>query len=109
MVTDDMLTTLQTRSAQRRKDSEDFKKLAEKINKYCEQKARKSVPLAESEFFAARADFDAEKEEAAELEEPQQGAEPLEVVKRDYYFNEVLSVTKDYLAELRRSNIAQTN
>ena len=84
-------------SEQRRRDSEDFQKVLKNIGRYKEQKARKYVTLNEEKFLKERAELNAEKEEKKTLEkinEPEQ-----EPIKRDYYLDEALAITVDYLSQ----------
>jgi len=84
--------------------SEEFKKLLRRIDRYMEQKAKKRVTLKEQDFFAERAEFDAEKEDEKQLED--QAIASDEVVKRDYYMNEVLAIAADYARLLEQNRIA---
>ncbi len=91
-------------SQQRCKSSEDFLKVLKSIRRYEEQKARKFVTLNEEQFLKERAELDAEKEakEAIEkINEPEK-----EPIKRDYYLDEALAITVDYLncAQVAKSN-----
>jgi carboxyl-terminal processing protease len=99
-----VVTTLKELSLQRTERSEDFAKLRKNIQRYEEQKAKKEIPLNEKKFFARRAEFDAEKEEENTFEEQERGT--TEVFKRDYYGNEVLAITLDYLRLLGRDKVA---
>jgi len=96
-----MLEELRSRSAERRKDSKDFAKVLKNIERYNQQKQLKRVSLNEEKFMADRADLNAEKEEEKELEELNDPNRP--VVKRDYYFDESISITLDYLRLLSNS------
>jgi carboxyl-terminal processing protease len=82
-------------SEQRRANSEDFKKVLKNIERYKEQKARKHVTLNEQEFLKERAELNAEKEEQKKLEELNEPEMP--PIKRDYYLDEALAITADYL------------
>ncbi len=84
--------------------SEDFRKLLRRIDRYKEQKAKKRVTLNERDFFAERAELDAEKEDEKQLED--QAIPSEEVVKRDYYMNEVLAIAADYARLLEHNRIA---
>jgi carboxyl-terminal processing protease len=84
--------------------SQDFAKLLRRIERYKEQKAKKMVTLNEKEFFAERAELDAEKEDEKQLED--QAVASDEVVKRDYYMNEVLAIAVDYARLLEQNRIA---
>lgn len=94
-VNPDMVSTLRADSAKRRSASEDFAKLLRNIDRYVEQKTKKEVPLSEKVFQARREELDADQEEEKTFEQQANG--PKEVVKRDFYFNEVIAITLDYL------------
>ncbi len=88
MVDPELVKQLSERSAKRISESEDFQKLNKKIEHYVEQKERKSVPLNQEKFLAERAELNTEKEEEKQYEQLEDPNRP--VVKRDFYFNEVL-------------------
>jgi carboxyl-terminal processing protease len=82
-------------SEQRLASSKDFQEVLKNIQRYKDQKARKYVTLNEQQFLKERAELNAEKEEKKTLEnlnEPEQ-----QPIKRDYYMNEALDITVDYL------------
>lgn len=106
LVNPNLLQTLATASIARRESSEEFAKLQKNIERYKEQKSKKSVTLNETEFFAERAELDAAKEEEKLFEEQSQAND--EVVKRDFYFNEVLKIAEDYVRELAQNRVART-
>ncbi len=84
-------------SEQRRSDSQKFQKVLKNIERYKEQKARKYVTLNEKEFLEERAELNAEKEEKETIEkliDPDQAT-----IKRDYYLDEALAITVDYLKD----------
>src|SRR5262249_3333411 len=95
---------LKEQSSQRIDMSNDFAKLKKNIIRYEEQKAKKEVPLNDKKFTARREEFDAEKEEEKTFDEHAQGT--TEVFKRDFYGNEVLAITLDYLRELSKEKVA---
>jgi carboxyl-terminal processing protease len=101
------VTMLKELSTQRIERSADFAKLQKNIKRYEEQKAKKEVPLNEKKFVARREEFDAEKEEEKTFEEAERGT--TEVFKRDFYNNEVLAVTLDYLRLLGKDKVAKAN
>lgn len=107
MVSAEALAQMRAKSAERRAKSEEFDKLLKRIESYVRQKQRKRVPLNEEKFFAQRAELDADKVEEQEFENQQNSDE--EVIKRDYYFNEVLHVTVDYLDALGDHKVARVN
>jgi carboxyl-terminal processing protease len=82
-------------SAQRVAHSEKFQKAQRNIARYKEQKARKYVTLNQEKFLKERADLNADKEEEKAIQhhlEMNNGD-----IDRDYYLDEVLAVTADYL------------
>ncbi len=98
-VTDGMVAMLREASAKRVQANKDFEKLAGDIARYEKRKDEKTISLVESEFERqwneGRA---AEDEEEKKLEEMESQKKP--VVRRDYYFDETLNVTIDYLKAL---------
>lgn len=86
---------LKYQSVQRREASEDFQKVAKRIDLYLKQKGRKTVTLNEEKFMAEREALTAEKEEQKKLEELNNLSES--GIKRDYYLNEAIAITMDYL------------
>ena len=104
-VTDAIRGRLRGLSRERCQKSEDFKKVIKNIARYKEQKERKRVALNEKEFLAERAELNADKEEKKQIEEMNDPNRP--VIKRDYYFNEALAVTLDYLQMMQQ--VAKAN
>ncbi len=98
-VTTPVVKQLNDLSTKRRDDSDDFAKLDRRVEQYKKQKARKSVTLNEKKFFAERAELDADKEEEKEIKEQVSGERP--VFRRNYYNDEVLAITVDYLKLLK--------
>lgn len=86
---------LKYQSVQRREASEDFQKVVKRIDLYLKQKDRKTVTLNEEKFMAEREALTAEKEEQKKLEELNNLSET--GIKRDYYLNEAIAITMDYL------------
>lgn len=95
LVSDDLLTQLRERSKSRCASSDDFAKLSHRIKRYLEQKERKTITINEAKFLAERAEVNADKELEKAIEDETDPTRP--VVKRDYYFNEALAVTLDYV------------
>lgn len=104
MVSKDVIEELKKSSAQRCQQSADFGKLLKNIDRYVEQKAKKKITLNEAKYFAQRAELDAEKEEEKQFEEQTNGSK--EIVKKDYYFKEILAITLDYTQKLKDSKLA---
>jgi carboxyl-terminal processing protease len=81
-------------SAARCATSEKFQKVARNIAHYKQQKARKSVTLNEQKFLKERAELNADKEEEKAIEKLNDNPAGID---RDYYLDEVLNVTADYM------------
>ncbi len=98
-VTDAVVEWLRKRSAQRVATSEKFTELGGQIDRYKRRKEEKSISLLETEFARQWNEGKAaEDEEEKRLEETEFSKRP--VVKRDYYFDEAMEVTIDYLRSL---------
>lgn len=107
MVSQNMLNKLREQSAIRMGESEDFQDLMQDIERYREQKERMSVTLNEEKFFERRKNLDAEQQEEAQIEEQiNQEGSPIE---RDFYMDEVLTITVDYLMALATDDVARNN
>lgn len=98
--------TLKELATERMKQSDEFRKLQRDIERYVEQKTKKEVPLSEEKFMARRAELDADKEEEKTFEHQANGDGDTKVFKRDYYNNEVLNITLDYLKLLGKDKVA---
>ena len=108
MVTKPLLAQLQGFSATRRNESEDFQKAVARIERYLEQKDQPTVPLNEEKFMARIEKFEEEEKAEAEMD----AADDADVdtpVERDYYFEEVLDITVDYVQGLRGTRVARRN
>ena len=98
-VTDSMVKILRERSAERVAADEEFLELATDIARYEERKNEKTISLLESDFVREwNEGTAAEKEEEKRQEENAGPRRP--VVTRDFYFDEAMRVTTDYLAIL---------
>jgi carboxyl-terminal processing protease len=104
MVNKELIEKLKTTSSERRTKSDDFTKLNKNIERYVEQKAKKRIPLNAEKFFKQRAELDAEKEEEKQFEDAANNNK--EVVKRDFYFNEVMNITLDYAKAVNDNKLA---
>ena len=107
MVTVNMLNELRARSNSRRRESEDFRKLMKNIRRYREQKERMSITLNEEEFLMERKEWDSDKEEQKLFGDQMEEDRP--VFRRDFYTNEVIAVTLDYLQLLKQDALAATD
>ncbi len=94
MVDAPLLQELRKRSAERTGESKDFQKVVRDIDRFNKQKERKAISLNREKFIADKGELSAEKQEEKTLEELNDPNQP--VVKRDYYFDEVLDITTDY-------------
>jgi len=94
LVNEDILAALRTASRSRCDESEDFAKLRRAIERYKQQKARKSVPLNEQDFLNQLGQPD---DETAAPEVSTDVASASE----DFYFKEVIAITLDYLNTLK--------
>jgi carboxyl-terminal processing protease len=101
LVNGPLLDQLRSMSEDRRKGSKDWNKVLQNITRYNAQKKRKRVPLNEQKFMAERAELNSDKEEEKELDELNNPSGPVFKFKRDYYNDEVLNVTVDYVQMLK--------
>ena len=106
-VTEPILKSLRDLSAARLSGSEDFTELTGDIEKYCQQKDRKSVTLNEAEFLAERAELNADKEDEKVLMDHVNPDN--EGIERDYYLDEVIAITLDYVKMLAGTAVVATN
>jgi len=107
MTGSEVIVKLKRRSLARRRVNKDFEKLNRNIDRYLKQKAKNSVTLNEKKFFDQRKDLDADKEEEKAFE----GAsnEDAETIKRDFYLDEVIDITLDYMLELKSKGLAKAS
>jgi len=108
-VSQNVVGTLKDQTTQRLAKSAEFQKLQKDIERYLEQKAKKEVPLNEQKFMARRAELDADKEEEKTFEQQANGDGDDKVFKRNYYNNEILNITLDYLRLLGKDKVAKAN
>lgn len=94
-VNDDMLKSLRDRSIGRIKANQDFSKVEKDIAQYQKRKSEKTISLVEAEFARQWNEGKAADDEEKKLEETADPKRP--IVKRDFYFNEAMNVTVDYL------------
>jgi carboxyl-terminal processing protease len=93
-----LVSTLRERSGKRVAGSGDFEKVARDIAQYQRRKSEKTISLREDEFARQWNEGKAAEDEEKKLEEQSDPQRP--IVKRDYYFQEAMNVTADYLAAL---------
>jgi carboxyl-terminal processing protease len=80
-------------SEQRVAHSEKFQKVVRNIARYKEQKAKKYITLNEAKFLKERSELNADREEEKAIDDLLLDSS----VKRDYYLDEAMAVTADYL------------
>ncbi len=98
-VTEAMVTKLRESSSRRVATVKEFDKLSTDIARYERRKDEKTISLVESEFEKQWNEGKAaEDEEEKKLEEMEMQKKP--VVRRDFYFDEAMNVTVDYLRAL---------
>ncbi len=95
---------LRQRSAQRIAKSEYFDKATRQIERYEEQKDRKTVTLNKEKFLKERAELDADKEQEELFDDMTDPTRP--VYEMDGYGEEALDVTVDYLDLLGSNRVA---
>jgi carboxyl-terminal processing protease len=95
MIQPEWVAELNELSSARREEASDFQSLLEKIARYQEDVARKTMPLQEEKFLALRKRADAEKTAREQLDTLEHRADSK--IKRDYYMDEVLAITADYV------------
>ena len=105
-----MLRALNERSTVRIGGSEDFRKVQRDISQYQKRKSEKTISLVESEFDRQWNEGKAAEDEEKKLED-EMDSQRRPVVKRDFYFNEAMNVTVDYLSSLAggAAGLARTN
>ncbi|GAA4426148.1 carboxy terminal-processing peptidase [Bremerella cremea] len=103
-----IVTELNRLSQQRVQSSEDFAKLNKMIGTYLEQKDKKQVDLNQKKFMA---EYEALSEREKEIESlvNSEDKDPNEIVDRDYYFDEVIRITEDYVKLLEQQKVAANN
>jgi carboxyl-terminal processing protease len=97
----ELVTLLNERSEQRRKNDPKFQKQAERIKQFLDRKARHSIALNEakfkSEYFPDEDDKEAAEEKKAEKEKKKKKYTEREVWSTDFYNDEILRIVGDYL------------
>ena len=107
LVTPEIVTKLRAASDQRIGQSEEFAKLLKRIQSYRERKDRKSITLNKEKFLAEGSDSGADQDEQERLVEELTDDDTK--IHRDYYLDEVLSITRDYLKALQQGKFARVN
>ncbi|MHC2067773.1 carboxy terminal-processing peptidase [Bremerella sp. T1] len=103
-----LVAELNRLSNQRVQSSEGFSKLNKMIDTYLQQKDKKQVDLNKQKFMA---EYEALSEREKEIESlvNDEDKDPNEIVERDYYFDEVIQITEDYVRLLEQQKVAANN
>ena len=101
MVDGEIKEKLLMKSGERVAESEKFAEQQRKIKHYVEQKNLKTVSLNEEKFFARRKQLNAEKEDEKAIEKQ---VLPNREIERNYYLDEVLRITADYVNLLSKNS-----
>lgn len=88
------LDQLREASQSRLDASDKFKELKSDIQRYIEQKEKKSVTLNKAAYLAEREEFNAEKQDEDTMNQAINGAQ--DEIERNYYLDEVLQIAVDY-------------
>ena len=102
MITPAVVTELGARSKERVQKSTDFQKIQRVIKRYTKGKAQKFVTLNEKKFLEDREEGEKEKDPA----EGEEVDKPDPVVDRNFYVEEALNITVDYIDALKRQKVA---
>ncbi len=102
-VTAPIVAELQKRSNERIKTVEGFKEVEKDIAAYLETRDRKSTTLNEKKFFEEQDRLNADRKEQKKLADILENEGKIE---KDYYLDEVLNLSIDYLGLLQRNGIA---
>lgn len=100
MVDKPLIERLKQASTTRVGQSSDFQQVLKRIARYQDMKERKRVTLNAEKYLAERAEWNADQEEEKKFEEMQEDGNG--EIKRDYYLDEALAISVDYLGALRQ-------
>lgn len=101
-VTPDMVAALAKSSQSRVEASADFAKVNKNIELYKEIRAKKTTTLNRERYFAELEKLDSDKEEEKKFEKI---AKRNSEIERDFYLNEILDITADYLDLLQKNGV----
>jgi carboxyl-terminal processing protease len=105
LVDSNILAQLRTRSAERVKASSGFDKLMRRIELFRQQKDEDFVSLNLEKFQKRREEIDAEQEEEDKILDQQLPKK--EVFRKDYYHEEVLNISRDYVEAVAGLELAR--
>ncbi|MGI5832352.1 MAG: carboxy terminal-processing peptidase [Thermoguttaceae bacterium] len=101
-VTPEMTAALAKMSKIRTDASPEFDKVREKVAFYKEIKAKKTTSLNREKYFAELEKLNSDKEEEEKIEKMMKNSSE---IQKDYYLDEVLAITADYLGLLRANQV----
>ena len=104
-LTADMASTIRENSRKRLASSSEFQKVDKDIEKFLARKQRKSVSLNEEDLKKERVEEEQKTRDKADTNGDEFTEEP--VFPDSFYNNEVLSITLDYLGQLREAKISK--
>lgn len=105
-VTPEMVSAIRENSRKRVASSKDFQKTEKDIDKYLARKQRKSVSLNEDDLRKERVEEEQKTRDKAETSDE---FEEQPVFPDNSYNNEILSITVDYLGQVREAKTARNN
>ncbi len=105
MTPEDLINRLRINSERRISEDMEFGDLLRRIELYVQQKDEDSISINEEKFMTRRAELDAQKEE--EEEELENEINKDEIFVDNYYNQEVLNITHEYVLGLLERNLAQ--
>ena len=105
LVDSNILAQLRTKSAERVKSSASFDRLLRRIDLFRQQKDEHFVSLNREKFLKRREEIDAEQEEEDKILDQQLPKK--EVFHKDYYHEEVLNISRDYVEAVAGLELAR--
>jgi carboxyl-terminal processing protease len=104
-LTADMISSIRENSRKRLASSSEFQKVDKDIEKYLARKQRKTVSLNEEDLRKERVEEEQKTRDKADTNGDEIAEEP--VFPDSFYNNEVLSITLDYLGQIREAKISK--
>ena len=105
-VTAPVIAQLREHSHKRTAANKDFQDVLKGIERYKEQKAKKTVTVNREKFLAERAEMNADKQEEEAVKKMVASDQP--AIERDFYLDEALAITVDFI-QLSAPTRAQAN
>ncbi len=105
LVNSTILSQLRAKSQERIKSSPSFDRLLRRIELFRQQQNEDFVSLSRDKFMKRREEIDAEQEVEDKI--LQQQLPKKEIFRKDYYHEEVLNITRDYIQAIDDLNLAK--